>query len=729
MSCCNNNSSNQDGMLIVNKAREAAACAEANCASSFTNATNAATSATNAANSAAAAAASETNVENLWEDFQERYMGPYATPPVAISEGSLYYNTTSNVLFVWNGSAWVSTDFNEFTNFTATGTTTARNLVTRFADVVNVKDFGADPTGISDSTSAIQSAISSGGATYIPKGVYLISANITIPSNCLIFGDGAASVLKASANGLNMLSTGFGVTAKENIFIRDLQIDGGGQTTNIYTGLRQNIGIYATRVSNLKIDNVVVKNMGIINQANPVDDATWGGFGIFVTARFGNTTNIVISNCTVTRVAGAGMNSGDGINIDAFSNSVAVSQMGVVVRDCYVSTCGRHCYTVAGGAGQSIPEGVAFVNCYAEKSGSDGIDIETGYEVLIDGCTFRNCGNDQTYTDPVAIYGPTYRLLAAIATDNEARLITITACVFDSCYYGVTYGATDGLRISDCTFYNSTTSDLDQILSSGATNFQVSNSLFASVKNTLNYYSVATGPLQVKFDGCVFWGTVIASALKNAIFANCAFRKGFHATGNAGEFSFNTFDSCTFSDWAGAGINMTNANAASADCVVSSCTFQGGGNQTYGIQFGVNSAIGWKITDCNFYGLTQAGIGAATGVSTSRPVQIISNNLFDACANGINFELDFNDCIIDGNLFASITGWAISIQAINGFVSNITLVNNMTKFNAANGFRLTVTTGTLDYCIATSNNVHIATGTKWSVTVGANGVSANNITT
>jgi len=173
--CCNNNSSNQEGMLIVNKAREAAACAQANCSSSFENATN-------AANSAAAAAASETNVENIWEDFQERYMGPFASPPVAPGEGSMYYNTVSNVLFVWNGSAWVSTDFNEFTNFTAAGTTTARNLVTRMADVVNVKDFGAVGNGIVDDTAAIQAAINhkKNAILLIPSGTYLVSGDITI---------------------------------------------------------------------------------------------------------------------------------------------------------------------------------------------------------------------------------------------------------------------------------------------------------------------------------------------------------------------------------------------------------------------------------------------------------------------------------------------------------------------------------------------------------------------
>ena len=165
-------------MLIVNKAREAAACAEANCASSFTNATN-------AANSATAAAASETNVENIWEDFQDRYMGPFASPPVAPGEGSMYYNTVSNVLFVWNGSAWVSADFNEFTNFTATGTTSARNLVTRTSEYVNVKDFGAIGNGVADDRPAFILAANAATAAsknlLIPDGTYYLAGGGLIP--------------------------------------------------------------------------------------------------------------------------------------------------------------------------------------------------------------------------------------------------------------------------------------------------------------------------------------------------------------------------------------------------------------------------------------------------------------------------------------------------------------------------------------------------------------------
>lgn len=81
-----------------------------------------------------------------------------------------------------NGLKWDS-QFNEFTNFTATGTSNARNLVTRFSDVINVRDFGAVGNGTTDDTSAFNSAASAAGiagcSVYVPKGDYLISSQTT----------------------------------------------------------------------------------------------------------------------------------------------------------------------------------------------------------------------------------------------------------------------------------------------------------------------------------------------------------------------------------------------------------------------------------------------------------------------------------------------------------------------------------------------------------------------
>jgi hypothetical protein len=63
----------------------------------------------------------------------------------------------------------------------ATGSTTARSLANRFADVVNVLDFGADNTGATDCVAAINAAItfakSKGGSVILfPAGTYKVTA-------------------------------------------------------------------------------------------------------------------------------------------------------------------------------------------------------------------------------------------------------------------------------------------------------------------------------------------------------------------------------------------------------------------------------------------------------------------------------------------------------------------------------------------------------------------------
>jgi hypothetical protein len=111
----------------------------------------------------------------------------------------LYWNSSSNQLFSWSGTVWIlSTGFNEFTPFLATGTPTARNLVTIEADYVNVKNFGAVGDYTTDDTAAINAALavlpSTGGAIYIPRGRYRTTSTITInKNNVTIIGDGGGN--------------------------------------------------------------------------------------------------------------------------------------------------------------------------------------------------------------------------------------------------------------------------------------------------------------------------------------------------------------------------------------------------------------------------------------------------------------------------------------------------------------------------------------------------------
>jgi hypothetical protein len=77
-----------------------------------TSATNAATSATAADTAKTAAQAAQAAAETAADNFDDTYLGAKSSDPTvdndgdALTAGDLYFNTTSNVLRVYNGSAW-----------------------------------------------------------------------------------------------------------------------------------------------------------------------------------------------------------------------------------------------------------------------------------------------------------------------------------------------------------------------------------------------------------------------------------------------------------------------------------------------------------------------------------------------------------------------------------------------------------------------------------------------
>jgi len=95
-----------------------AATSASNAATSETNAatseTNSATSEANAATSAATAAAEAAAALAAFDNFDDKYLGAKASDPTldndgdALVAGALYFNTTSGVMNVYTGSAWVA---------------------------------------------------------------------------------------------------------------------------------------------------------------------------------------------------------------------------------------------------------------------------------------------------------------------------------------------------------------------------------------------------------------------------------------------------------------------------------------------------------------------------------------------------------------------------------------------------------------------------------------------
>jgi hypothetical protein len=129
--------------------------------------------------------------------------------------------TTQDVISVdasGNVSFAGTTGLGNISNSTAisTGSTTARSLANRFADVVNVLDFGADPTGVVDSSPAFLAAITllkgplglyDGGTLYVPRGVYKVNQELYIASNPLPSGASYSSGINIWIKGDGPYST------------------------------------------------------------------------------------------------------------------------------------------------------------------------------------------------------------------------------------------------------------------------------------------------------------------------------------------------------------------------------------------------------------------------------------------------------------------------------------------------------------------------------------------
>jgi len=159
----------------------------------------------------------------------------------------------------------------------ATGSTTARSLANRFADVVNVRDFGAvgDWNGITgtDDTSAFQAALNSGAKlVYIPptNNSYLVGS-LTMPTteNFVLQGSGTASKITQKAASGSVIK--WPTRATDILYpvqsIKDVHFDGKLGNDHI---------VNTTYVGNVEFFNCSVRNIPTNKSAfyvngNPTD--------------------------------------------------------------------------------------------------------------------------------------------------------------------------------------------------------------------------------------------------------------------------------------------------------------------------------------------------------------------------------------------------------------------------------------------------------------------------
>ena len=109
--------------------------------------------------------------------------------------------------------------------------TVARTQRDKNKDTINIKDFGGVGNGLIDNTDAFRKAIGylesiGGGELTVPKGVFLVTGDIQLPSNVHIkgAGRGITTIKKGSFTGTNYNM--FWTQQTKNTSIKDMSIDG-----------------------------------------------------------------------------------------------------------------------------------------------------------------------------------------------------------------------------------------------------------------------------------------------------------------------------------------------------------------------------------------------------------------------------------------------------------------------------------------------------------------------
>ncbi len=222
-----------------------------------------------------------------------------------------------------------------------------------------VKQFGAVGDGVTDDTDAIEAALATGKAVYIPNGTYMVK-RLDIPSGAHLYGNGVNTVIKLINN-----------------------------------AVEYQYPIYINNVSNVLVENLVVD----ANNDNQTADVTLYGICIY------KSHNITIRNCEIKYATADGLKIG---HPDMMCSNVVVENCyihgnarnevsllycaNVTFRDCRIS--GNNTSAVVDlelhASGNSI-KNVTFDNCEIIATG-EGVKIlsnewTTTYEKIV----FTNC--------------------------------------------------------------------------------------------------------------------------------------------------------------------------------------------------------------------------------------------------------------------------------------------------------------------------------------------------
>lgn len=274
-------------------------------------------------------------------------------------------------------------------------------------DVVN--GYGADPTGVSDSTSILQEAFTAAATTgrkvSLPGGTYSITATLTIPEGVTeVGGPGTIKV----ADGANIAGPAILVNATECTF-KDFILDGnkanqtdGGE----WTGEGINIPASGTRWRNVTVKNTSGAGLSCPSSYNVggPDDIEIEGCKFFDIGKAGRTNapDISVSGVVGFRIVHCRFSGSNNVCASTYESS-----QGVISNNRMVNPANTGVFGVATGGGTTPAHDITIecnvIDWSGTAGGSNHIDWADSSNVSVKGNICKGPGGG------IANLGPSYK--------------------------------------------------------------------------------------------------------------------------------------------------------------------------------------------------------------------------------------------------------------------------------------------------------------------------------